>query len=230
MNSDSLHTAKEGAVKRALIADDEPTLVKFAETLLRREGFEVQSVGDGTEVLPAVIDFQPHLLVLDILMPHLNGFEVLRELHSNPKCGGVRILVCSALTERDYILRAFEEGADDYLAKPFEPEDFLLRALKLTHSYSHPHTSMTPAEGSGDDVTHWVRTLIHFYRQVVESVDRRGKTGKGNEEPFQVLVKLEELLDNAAAAFEHEELDEERLMATLAGLRNLIESSQQKLK
>ena len=216
-------SSDKGAVKRALVADDEPTLVRFAEILLKREGFEVRSVQDGADVLPVLAEFRPHLLVLDLLMPHLNGFEVLRQLRSDSDQRGLKVLVCSALGERDYILRAFSEGADDFISKPFEPEDFVLRALKLTQTVSTDHTQPCVA---GDDVSTWIRKVNFTWYKLALQLEKRTLQGEETGGIHHAMDDLRDHLGRLADIFDNDEAGEAELCAELDKLRKMMEPLQ----
>ncbi|MCB2199962.1 response regulator [bacterium] len=214
-------SSDKGAVKRALVADDEPTLVRFTEILLKREGFEVRSVLDGKDVLPVATEFHPDLLVLDLLMPNLNGFEVLRQLRSKSQLAGLKVLVCSGLNERDYILRAFEEGADDFIPKPFEPEDFVLRALKLTQQVSENHTQGSMA---GDDVSTWIRRVNFTWNKLALKLEMRALQGEDRASVHDAMDGLKSHLDTLADIFANDEVGEEELCAELDKLRQLMDT------
>jgi two-component system, OmpR family, response regulator MprA len=114
---------------RILVVDDEPAVRDAVDRALRQEGHEVALAGDGRAALDAVADAPPDVLVLDVLMPHVDGLEVCRRL----RAAGDRTPVL-VLTARDAIadrVRGLDAGADDYLVKPFALEELLARVRAL---------------------------------------------------------------------------------------------------
>jgi DNA-binding response OmpR family regulator len=108
-----------------LIVDDEPSIVQLARMYLEREGFHVESAGNGEEALNKASQQQPALVVLDVMLPKLDGFEVCRRLHaSNPS---IAILMLTARNEDIDKILGLELGADDYLTKPFNPRELVAR-------------------------------------------------------------------------------------------------------
>jgi two-component system alkaline phosphatase synthesis response regulator PhoP len=109
--------------------DDEPSIVQLGRMYLEREGFRVQSVGDGLAALKAVHELRPAILVLDVMLPELDGFEVCRRLRSegNP----VPILMVTARDEDVDKILGLELGADDYLTKPFNPRELVARVKAI---------------------------------------------------------------------------------------------------
>jgi DNA-binding response OmpR family regulator len=131
--------------KRILVVDDDAALAGVLRDNLLYEGFEVECVSDGDLVLPTARSFVPDLVVLDIMLPGTNGFEL---------CGTVRqrgrtpILILSARGQKADKLRGLELGADDYITKPFDLEEFLAR-VKAVMRRSRPATdrlTMGPIE------------------------------------------------------------------------------------
>ena len=113
--------ANEG---RVLVVDDEQGIVDFLKLGLRYEGYEVRSAGDGTQALIAISEFKPDLVVLDINMPRMDGFEVCRTVQG----ADMGILILSARDGLEDRLKGLDVGADDYLVKPFHFEELLARA------------------------------------------------------------------------------------------------------
>jgi two-component system OmpR family response regulator len=117
--------APGAAVARVLVVDDEPAIADLVSTTLRYEGFETATAGDGRAALESVEAFRPDLLVLDVMLPDLDGFEVQRKLIDR----GLRVPVLF-LTARDATedkVRGLRVGADDYVTKPFSLEELVAR-------------------------------------------------------------------------------------------------------
>jgi two-component system OmpR family response regulator len=117
--------APGSAVARVLVVDDEPAIADLVSTTLRYEGFETATAGDGRAALESVEAFRPDLMVLDVMLPDLDGFEVQRKLIDR----GLRVPVLF-LTARDATedkVRGLRVGADDYVTKPFSLEELVAR-------------------------------------------------------------------------------------------------------
>ncbi|MCC7495626.1 MAG: response regulator [Fimbriimonadaceae bacterium] len=110
-------------LQRVLLAEDEPGLARTIEITLRREGLELTWVRDGVEALAAVAANPPALILLDVGMPRLDGFEVLRRLKTDPETAEIPVIMLTGRSEEDAIYRAWTEGVEGYLTKPFDPRD-----------------------------------------------------------------------------------------------------------
>lgn len=112
-----------------LLVDDEPSILQLSRMYLEREGFEIQSVEDGLQALQVVERLKPALLVLDVMLPGLDGFEVCRRLRAanNP----LPIIMLTARDEDIDKILGLELGADDYLTKPFNPRELVARVKAI---------------------------------------------------------------------------------------------------
>jgi len=119
----------EGAGHRVLVVDDDRNLRKIITTNLELAGFSVQAAADGREALEIIEGFLPDVVLLDLMMPHMDGYEVARHIrgHQNPAISNVPIIILTAKSETEDKLRGFEAGADDYITKPFGPQELLAR-------------------------------------------------------------------------------------------------------
>lgn len=118
-----------GHPKRVLVVDDEPDVVEFIIRALEDEGWEFESAADGFEAGLKVASFKPDLIILDLLMPKVDGFEVCRQVREDPATEEISILVVTAYPE--HIENVKELGADDYLTKPLEVEELRKKARRL---------------------------------------------------------------------------------------------------
>jgi len=112
---------------KILIADDNVPNVELLEAYLTGCNYEIETAGDGAETLEKVKTFAPDLIMLDIMMPKLSGFEVCEKLKNNPQTQGIMILMVTALSELGDIERAVNAGCDDYLSKPVNKFELLKR-------------------------------------------------------------------------------------------------------
>jgi DNA-binding response OmpR family regulator len=113
-----------------VIAEDDPDVSRIVDAQLRAGGYTAITARDGEEALAAVRAHAPDLLVLDMMMPRLNGFEVLAQLRNEPG-PAPRIMVLSARGREQDVVRAFDLGADDYMTKPFNPQEMMARIGRL---------------------------------------------------------------------------------------------------
>lgn len=105
--------------KSILIVDDEPNILLSLEFLMQQEGYEVRTATNGDEALLAVGEKQPDLILLDIMMPKLDGFEVCQKIRSNPNWKNIRIVILTAKGREVDQEKGLALGADDYIIKPF---------------------------------------------------------------------------------------------------------------
>jgi DNA-binding response OmpR family regulator len=112
-----------------LLVDDEPSIIQLSRMYFERDGFRVQEIGDGEAALEAVTKYQPALIVLDVMLPKLDGFEVCRRLRG----GGDQtpIIMLTARDEDIDKILGLELGADDYLTKPFNPRELIARVKAI---------------------------------------------------------------------------------------------------
>lgn len=106
--------------KRILIVDDDPAILSLLTALLHKE-YELAVAATGEEALDLFAQFRPDLVMLDILLPGMNGIEVCRQMRSTPAGQDIQIMMVSGCSSREERTRAYEAGADDYLVKPFDP-------------------------------------------------------------------------------------------------------------
>ncbi len=112
-----------------LLVDDEPSILQLAQMYLEREGFRVKSVGDGQAALEAASTHRPALIVLDVMLPKLDGFEVCKRLRQRDDPAA--ILMLTARDEDVDKILGLELGADDYLTKPFNPRELVARVKAI---------------------------------------------------------------------------------------------------
>jgi two-component system, OmpR family, response regulator MtrA len=109
---------------RVLVVDDDPALAEMLTIVLRGEGFDTAVVGDGTRALPAVRELRPDVVLLDLMLPGMNGIDVCRAIRTE---SGVPIVMLTAKSDTVDIVLGLESGADDYVVKPFKPNELIAR-------------------------------------------------------------------------------------------------------
>ena len=115
---------KEQKPRTILVVDDEPDMLRFLERLLTSEGYHVILVADGTYVLSQVKEQKPDLVLLDIMMPGLNGFMVLDSIR---EYSDVPVIMVTAKRDFESLQKTLDSGADDYIRKPFSPVELVAR-------------------------------------------------------------------------------------------------------
>ncbi len=129
--------------KTVLIAEDEAYIVESLTFLLTRAGYEVRSVGDGGEAMTSLAQQRPDLFILDIMMPTMNGFDVLRKLRGSPPLRELPVLVLTAKGQEADRRRMLDLGANDFVTKPYSNNDLLARVRDLLGDGAAPAAQAT---------------------------------------------------------------------------------------
>ena len=114
--------------KRVLVVDDSPTDRQMVATLLQKQGYDVTTAVDGEDALEKVASDRPPLIVLDIILPKMNGYQVLRQLKQTPETRDIKVILLSSKSQESDRFWGLKQGADDYIAKPY-PDEALLAAV-----------------------------------------------------------------------------------------------------
>lgn len=117
--------------KKILIVEDEPNLLQLERILLASRGYEVKGVGDGQAALDAVTTMKPDLLLLDIMLPKIDGFEVCRQIKANAATRHMQVVLLTAKKSREDFANGEQVGADDYITKPFKAEKVIRTIQRL---------------------------------------------------------------------------------------------------
>lgn len=124
------HGASRGAAPKVLLVDDDPTVRNIISHFLRKEGFVVEKAGNGGDGLAGAKAGRPDLIILDAVVPGMDGFELLSLLKKDPDTFSIPVLMLSALGEESAIVKGLEEGAD-YILKPFSPQVLVAKVKKI---------------------------------------------------------------------------------------------------
>ncbi|MFZ4791687.1 MAG: response regulator transcription factor [Candidatus Competibacteraceae bacterium] len=116
---------------KILVVDDEPNIVLSLEFLMKQAGFQVRTASDGEAALTAVAAEPPDLVLLDVMMPRKNGYEVCQAIRANPDWKGVRIIMLTAKGREVEREKGLALGADDYITKPFSTKEVVERVREL---------------------------------------------------------------------------------------------------
>ena len=107
---------------KILVVDDEPTIVRLMEFILARQGHDVLVAVNGEEALQTIKTHQPDLVLLDIMMPRIDGYQVAQRVRADPQTAALPIIMLSAKAQDEDIRRGVEVGVDEYVTKPFTPD------------------------------------------------------------------------------------------------------------
>ncbi|WP_344426515.1 MtrAB system response regulator MtrA [Pseudonocardia ailaonensis] len=139
---------------RVLVVDDDPALAEMLTIVLRGEGFDTAVVGDGTRALPAVRDMRPDVVLLDLMLPGMNGIDVCRAIRAE---SGVPIVMLTAKSDTVDIVLGLESGADDYVVKPFKPKELVARIrARVRRTEAEPAEQLTISDVDIDVPAHQV--------------------------------------------------------------------------
>jgi two-component system, OmpR family, response regulator MtrA len=139
---------------RVLVVDDDPALAEMLTIVLRGEGFDTAVVGDGTRALPAVRELRPDVVLLDLMLPGMNGIDVCRAIRTE---SGVPIVMLTAKSDTVDIVLGLESGADDYVVKPFKPKELIARIrARVRRTETEPAEQLAIGDVSIDVPAHQV--------------------------------------------------------------------------
>jgi two-component system alkaline phosphatase synthesis response regulator PhoP/two-component system response regulator VicR len=126
--------------KRILVVDDERHIVRLVQVNLERAGYEVLTAFDGVEALEKVKTESPEMIVLDVMMPRMDGFEVLKNLQSDPRFQNIPVIMLTAKAQDADIFKGWASGVSSYLTKPFNPRELLVFVERIFQSLDEPPT------------------------------------------------------------------------------------------
>ena len=118
-------------MEKVLIIEDEVDIAQLVSFNLQRNGYLVNQVHDGLEGLEKILKDQPDLVILDLMLPGLDGYKILKKMQRDPRSNSIPVLMLTAKSQIDDRLKGLELGADDYLTKPFSPKELILRVKAI---------------------------------------------------------------------------------------------------
>ena len=212
---------------RILIVDDEPDIIALVAYHLVKHGYRVSTASNGNEALRAATNELPELIILDLMLPGKSGYEVLEELRATPPTRDTAVLMLTARKEEEDRIRGLALGADDYLTKPFSPQELVLRVAailrRLTKSERADVLTVGPIEI--DRGEHRVRVegaevelTATEYKLLLLLAERRGRV--------QDRARLLESVWDAASDIQTRTVDMhvQRLRSKLGAAGDLIET------
>jgi diguanylate cyclase (GGDEF)-like protein len=153
-----------------LVVDDDPDIARFVEVNLRSAGYDVAVAGDGEEALERAAELRPDLVLLDVMMPRIDGFEVAQRLRKNPQTANTSIIMLTAKALSADKVTGLQSGADDYIIKPFDPIELLAR-VKGTLRRAKEMRNLSPLTGLPGNI------------RIQEEIERQVR----EDRPFAVL-------------------------------------------
>jgi DNA-binding response OmpR family regulator len=117
--------------RRVLVIEDDPVIAHLIEHLLSRKGLVVDVAADGRQAAQMLTQSPPDAVVLDVMLPFVGGFELVNEMRRRPLWADVPILMLTSKANEEYVVRAFGAGVNDYVTKPFRPEELVARVWRL---------------------------------------------------------------------------------------------------
>jgi len=218
----ALPDATAGA--RILLADDNADLRDYAGRLLRRRGWDVDAVADGAAALAAVRRRAPDLVLSDVMMPGLDGFELLGALRSDPSTSTIPVILLTARAGEEARIEGLDMGADDYLVKPFSARELLARvSAHLTLAQARTR-AVAEAEAAREDLAHANEQL---QRQAVELVSTNARLQDQSIELEAQRAALEESAEDVQRASDAREHAVGEIIAAEARYRALVDASAQ---
>lgn len=209
--------------ERILIVDDEPVVVEVLNRYLTREGMVVAAVHDGAKAVQAVFQYRPDIVLLDILLPGMDGLEILRELRT---ATDVPVLFITSKTDPTDLAIGLGIGADDYIKKPFEPMEVVARVRAHLRRYRQMARSSTPFGDQGGVYTYG-DVYVDLVSREVRVGDRSVSLTAKEFDILALLIQNPNRYFSASQLIEavwgHESADDRTLMVHISRLRRKIE-------
>ncbi|MAF11984.1 hypothetical protein CMK11_16180 [Candidatus Poribacteria bacterium] len=202
---------------KVLVVDDEPDILDLVELTLVSEGFDVVTATDGAEALAAADAERPGLVLLDVSMPDLDGFDVMQALRDSPNTRDIPVIMLTARAQISDKLRGLSSGADDYITKPFEPSDLVARVT----------AALGPSgPANGEDVSAPLEQWSGEIEELARHLETAAQIQLGlmpDEAPplagVRVVGMLESSLNVSGDFYDFIQLDDERVGVAIADIR-----------
>lgn len=152
----------KSATYKILVVDDDPDIVELLEFNLKKEGYLTTSASDGRQALTVAQEFTPDIILLDVMMPHLDGIATCRLLREQPRLKDAYIMILTARSEEFSEVAAFDAGADDFIAKPIKPRALLSRLAAVVRRDQDPHAGVEAIDINGLRID---RTAFAVYQE-----------------------------------------------------------------
>lgn len=179
--------------KRLLVVDDEPNLLLAVEACLRAEGFDVTTARSGREALLSIAQTVPDLIVSDIRMPGMSGYELAQQLRSSPRTSLVPVVFLTAKGEMSDRIKGFRAGVDAYLTKPFEPDELVAVIRNIVERIDRTYAQIANLIGAEKD-----QATVFFDEELTETENRvaeavaRGLSNKEIAAELEISVRTVE--------------------------------------
>jgi two-component system, OmpR family, phosphate regulon response regulator PhoB len=214
---------------RILVVDDEPDIIALVAYHLARSGYRVSTASTGTEALQAAREEQPALIVLDLMLPELSGFQVLERVRGDRALADIPVLMLTARQEEPDRVQGLSLGADDYLVKPFSPQELVLRVrnilrrtrTKTAEKHNVVRVGAVEIDKDAHSVTlegQHIELTATEYKLLMTLADRRGRV--------QSRAQLLEIVWESAPDIQTRTVDMhvQRLRAKLGAAGEMIET------
>lgn len=156
------------ASHKILLVDDEPDILDFLGYNLKKEGYTVFTANNGIEAISIAKKEQPHLIVMDIMMPEMDGIETCRQIREISGLNNTIITFLTARNEEYTQISGFDVGADDFITKPIKPRVFLSRVKALLRRYRNDNVAVSPIVDLGDIKIDNEKHVVYKGNQVIE--------------------------------------------------------------
>lgn len=147
---------------KILVAEDERKILNLLQLYLEKNNYQVITAQNGIEALEKIKKFDPDLLVLDIVMPEMNGHEVCKKVRKDKKYKDIPIIYLSSLTEKQSIVSSLELGGDDYLTKPFDPNELIARINAILRRITGRQVT---SEKQIEELTYQEQKILHYMEE-----------------------------------------------------------------
>ncbi len=222
---------------KVLIVDDVPTNVMLVQAILKKEGYTLLTCDSGPKALKIAQEKHPNLILLDIMMPEMDGYEVLQHLKSNPETNDIPVIIMSALSDMQSIVKGYQLGAIEYVTKPFQREELLKRVAHRFELFSikrikqELETTIESRDTLYSVIAHDLRSPLGSLKMMINAILLMvDKKSVGDEvfEMLQMINKTSEeiflLLDNLLK-WAKNRLNRQQMMRQQTDINGIIAST-----